>query len=113
MKSLALSDKPVHYASRPCVHLCRNIVWLERWGRSLSCLRRVTSGMMLAALPITLLWPYWQHTLPGGVAQHLVSAIYEFPSDEMPRCEQFVRHTDTAAMIGPVACETSPAQMMV
>lgn len=65
----------------------------------------------LAALPITLLWPYWKHRLPEELASHLVSAVYEFPSDDMPRCEQFIRHTHAGA--GQVACETHPGQLMV
>lgn len=65
----------------------------------------------LAALPITLLWPYWKHCLPEELASHLVSAVYEFPSDDMPRCEQFIRHTHAGA--GQVACETHPGQLMV
>ena len=113
MTSAPMSGESAHHASRLSACLCRTHRWSERWGRCLPCLQRAISGVMLAALPITLLWPYWHPMLPGGVAQHLVSAIYEFSSDEMPRCEQFVRHTEASDIIRSVACETSPAQMMV
>lgn len=84
-------------------------------------LMRATSIVMLTVLPAALLWPYWRHTLPERLAQPLMSAIYEFTSDDMPRCEQFVRQTtadsergsEAGSVVGPVACETNPAQMMV
>jgi hypothetical protein len=71
------------------------------------------STALLAALPMTLLWPYWRQALPTHLANHLISAIYEFPSDEMPRCEQFVHHTDTMKLSRPMACQVNPAQLMV
>jgi len=74
---------------------------------------RLISVAVLAALPITLLWPYWKHRLPEELARHLMSAIYEFPSDDMPRCEQFIRHTHAGGSAGPVACETYPGQLLV
>ena len=75
--------------------------------------RRVISAILLASLPTSLLWPYWRHALPQRLADHLMSAIYEFPSDDLPRCEQFVHHTDAAELSRPVACQTSPGQLMV
>ena len=71
------------------------------------------STVLLAALPMALLWPYWRRVLPPHLANHLISAIYEFPSDEMPRCEQFVHHADTTELSRPVACQVNPAQLMV
>lgn len=74
---------------------------------------RLISVVVLAALPITLLWPYWKQSLPEEFTRHLVSALYEFPSDDMPRCEQFIRHTHTGAPVGQVACESHFGQLMV
>ena len=71
------------------------------------------SAALLAALPLVLLWPYYKQTLPFHLASHMISAIYEFPSDEMPRCEHFVHHTDTAGLSRPVACQVNPAQLMI
>lgn len=73
----------------------------------------VMSVALLAGLPLSLLWPYCKQTLPFHLASHLVSAIYEFPSDEMPRCEHFIHHTDTAGLGRPVACQVNPAQLMI
>lgn len=74
---------------------------------------RLISVVVLAALPITLLWPYWKQSLPEELTRHLISAIYEFPSDDMPRCEQFIRHTHTGASVGQVACESHLGQLMI
>ena len=71
------------------------------------------SAVLLAALPMTFIWPYWRQALPQHLGNHLISAIYEFPSDEMPRCEQFVHHTDMAELSAPVACQVNSAQLMV
>jgi len=74
---------------------------------------RMLTAALLAALPVTLLWPYWGQVLPSHLADHLISAVYEFPLDEMPRCEQFVHYTYTEELSRPMACQVNPAQLMV
>ncbi len=109
--------RPANHVSRffPQIYrlICRQINGSALSARSLQCLSRVTSATILATLPIVLLWPYWRAALPDEVTQYLAPAIYEFPSEQMPRCEQFARHAEIASVRGSTACETNPEQMVV
>lgn len=81
----------------------------------LALMSRTVSMALLLGLPLFLLWPSLRNSPAESLTHHLVSAIYQFESDEMPRCEQFARHTDSAhkSGSGPVACEASPNQLMI
>ena len=74
---------------------------------------RTASTVLLVALPMALLQPYWRHALPEELTHPLMSAVHEISADGMPQCEQFIRYTDVTSAMGPVVCETSPAQIMV
>jgi hypothetical protein len=76
-------------------------------------LLRGVSLAMLAALPISLSWPHWRPGVAESLAHHVVSAIYAFPADEMPRCEKFIRQTEIARLASAITCDANPGRLMI
>lgn len=74
---------------------------------------RAISVILLTALPVFLWWPAGFRAPVESLARYVGVAIYRFDSDDMPRCEQFARHTQAMPPDGAVACRTRAGQLMV
>ncbi len=94
-----------------------NVISLSAFRRTCRSFRiqvlRAVSVIMLAALPLFLLWPMGFRSPMESLARYVGVAIYRFDSDDMPRCEQFARHTHALPPDGAVACQTPAGQLMV
>ena len=72
----------------------------------LSILNSISAAMLLGVVGLLIL-PDWRND-PGDaqLIRHMAAAIYRFPSDAMPRCEQFMRQTAFGPLAGQVVCQS-------
>lgn len=75
----------------------------------------ILSIIMLLALPFILWLPDLRNDLASvQMAKHLQAAIYRFPSDALPKCDQFIRYTAMKKFMRvKVVCQTRMSDMIV
>lgn len=70
-----------------------------------SLLKALSAGMLLVVMALLILPDCRSHADEMRLIRHMAAAIYRFPSDAVPRCEQFMRQTAFGPLAGQVVCQ--------
>ena len=79
----------------------------------LSLLKSVSAAMLLGVIGLLILPDGRNDPGDAQLIRHMAAAIYRFPSDAMPRCEQFMQQTTFGPLAGQVLCQSRTSRFFM